>query len=132
MTGLWLGLLGGCLYVAPPWSPRPNPAPEILRPEGPDLVDIPLVVDRDTRITVVATDPPTEDEVGQVGRRIEFVWIVPVDVAFVVSPPARQGDLWYSVLTLPRDPVLDGQTIELVVSDLQEERFLSWLVEVPQ
>ena len=127
----WMAGLGGCLYVAPPYTPGENPPPQILHPEG-DLRNIPLRLDRDTRLTVVATDPPADHEVDDPNRRLEFVWIIPVDVDFEISPPAVQGEIWYSVLTLPHDPVLDGQKIELVVSDLTNEVILSWAVEVPE
>lgn len=113
--------LAGCLYLPPGWKPVPNQPPEVLVPEPP-YQDIPLVMDRDTRITVVAQDPE--------GDVLDFVWIVPVDVEhdWVTRP---EGDLWYSVLTIDADPLLDDRRIALVVSDGFDEVDLSWLVEVP-
>lgn len=115
-------LCGGCLYVSPAWRPEPNDPPQILIPTPSDE-DIPLVMDRDVRVTVVARDPE--------GQRLDFVWIVPVDVEhdWTTSP---EGDLWYSVLDLPADPLLDGRRVELIVSDGIDEVRLRWLVEVPQ
>ena len=118
---LWCTLLPGCLYVEPGWKPLPNQPPEVLFPDPP-YQDIPLVMDRDTRITVVAQDPD--------GDALDFVWIVPVNVphSWVTQP---EGNLWYSVLSIETDPILDGQRIDLVISDDLDEVELSWLVEVP-
>jgi len=116
-----LSLLGGCLYVPPGWQPDPNRPPQILRPEG-DLQDIPLVMDRDTRLTVVARDPE--------GEPLDFVWIVGVDVPFDWTT-STEGDLWYSVMRISPDPELDGRRIECVVSDGELEESVTWLVTVP-
>lgn len=113
--------LSGCLYVAKGWQPDPNQPPEILRPEG-NHQDIPLVMDRDTRLTVVARDPE--------GQPLDFVWIVPVDVPFDWTT-STSGDLWYSVLRINSDPSLDGRVIECVVSDGELEESVTWLVSVP-
>jgi hypothetical protein len=113
--------LVGCFYVAPGWQPEPNRPPDIISPEG-DLQDIPLLMDRDTRVTVVAQDPE--------GLPLDFVWIVPVDVEFTWATDS-EGDLWYSVLEITADPLLDAQRIEVIVSDSDLEESVSWLVEVP-
>ena len=112
---------GGCFYVAPAYEPVPNRPPEIISPTG-DLQDIPLLMDRDVRVTVVGSDPE--------GLPLDFVWIIPVDVPF--EPTTSSDDsLWFSVLEIGPDPLLDGQRIEVIVSDGDLEESVSWLVEVP-
>lgn len=113
--------LAGCLFVPPAWEPEPNRAPQIITPPAPH-VDIPLLMDRDTRLTVVGQDPE--------GAPLDFVWIIPVDVEFDWTTNT-EGALWYSVLQIAADPLLDGQRIEVVVSDSDLESTASWIVEVP-
>jgi len=113
----------GCFYVAPGWEPAANQTPVVISPDPADgLQDIPLLMDRDTRITVVGRDPE--------GQPLDFLWIVPVDVEFTPTT-GSQGDTWYSVLDITADPLLDGQLIEVIVSDGELDEFVSWLVEVP-
>ncbi len=118
---LWLPALTGCLYVVPTYAPSPNRAPQVVRPEAP-LADIPLLLDRDLRLTVVARDLE--------GDPLDFVWIVPVDVPHDWTT-STQGDLWYSVLDIEASPSLDGRRIECVVTDGDLERAITWLVESP-
>jgi len=115
--------LAGCLFIEPGWVPAGNQPPEVVRPDPADgLQDIPLLMDRDTRITVIGSDPE--------GEPLEFVWIVPVDVVFDWST-GSQADLWFSVLEIDADPLLDGQRIEVLISDGDLVESVSWLVEVP-
>ncbi|MBW2254716.1 MAG: hypothetical protein JRI25_08990 [Deltaproteobacteria bacterium] len=117
-----MSLLGGCLYVSPAWKPDPDLAPEIIRPLPP-LEDIPVVLDRPIRLTVVAEDPE--------GEELDFVWIVPVDVQYDWSKSPAGGNSWYSVLRLPDDDILYDQRIEVLVTDGANEVGVSWLVEAP-
>ena len=123
IRALPLLFLTGCFYVAPAFEPVPNQPPEVVSPDPDDgLRDIPLLMDRDTRITVIGQDPE--------GLPLDFVWIIPVDVEFSWSTDS-DGNLWYSVLEIAPDPLLDGQRIEVILSDGDLEENVSWLVEVP-
>ena len=74
-------------------------------------------------ITVIAIDGD--------GDRIQFYWDVPHAVPHEVNT-FEDGDLTVSVLTINRDPVLDGATIECLVTDLTDISFLTWDMEVTE
>lgn len=112
---------GGCFYVPPAWEPQANRAPVVITPPAPHT-DIPLLMDRDTRLTVVGRDPESEP--------LDFVWIVPVDVEFDWTT-STEGELWYSVLEIAADPLLDKQRLEVILSDGDLEESVSWRVEIP-
>jgi hypothetical protein len=108
--------------VTPAWKPDPNLVPDIIRPLPP-LEDIPVVLDRPIRLTVLASDAD--------GDELDFVWIVPVDVEYDWTSNPAGGNSWYSVLRLPDDEILYDQRIEVLVTDGIDEVAVSWLLEAP-
>jgi hypothetical protein len=112
-------MLPACLYVEPTWEPPVNNPPEILKPQETSQ-HITLVGDPET-FTVIAFDAD--------GDTLQFYWDVPHAVPHVVNT-FEDGELTVSVLTFDRDPILDGATIECLVTDLTDIRFITWELEV--
>lgn len=117
----------GCLYFVPIERPVINAPPDILQPF--ELEDLELVMVADIeQVTVIAQDDDGDD--------LAFFWVVvPSDVAYNVTPatPKELPDgtaYWYSTLSLPRDPRLDGRRLQCGVTDLQDTEVVEWTVRV--
>jgi len=113
------------LYVAPVWRPVVNLPPEIIRPEGADVREIPLVFNTSqVLVTVIASDPEQQP--------LEFVWQTPQPNP-IVSTYAQGEDAWVSVLTLQEADVADGDEIRVTVFDDNPRSAIDvvWRVELP-
>jgi hypothetical protein len=124
-------LLGtGCLYLAPIERPGENHLPKVLQPFSLEGNTLEVIADQEF-VTVIATDPDDDDLV--------FFWqVTPSDVHFSVSPPTPKTlpngeEGFVSVLTLDRDPRMDGRTLECGVTDLFDPPVrISWDVQVEE
>ena len=118
-------LVGSCLYVAPVWRPDVNLPADIVRPEGSELREIPLVFNTSqVLVTVIASDPEQQP--------LEFVWQTPIPDP-VVSTYAQGEDAWVSVLTLQEEDVANGDEIRVTVFDDNPRGAVDvvWRVELP-
>ena len=106
-----------------------NSPPDILQPFELDGLELLLVADVE-QVTVIATDDDDDT--------LSFFWVVvPSDVAYSVTPatPKELPDgtsYWYSTLSLPRDPRLDGRRLQCGVTDLDETVVVNWNVRVEE
>lgn len=106
-----------------------NTPPDILQPFELDELELLLVADVE-QVTVIATD---DDE-----DTLSFFWVVvPSDVAYSVTPATPKvlpdgTSYWYSTLSLPRDPRLDGRRLQCGVTDLEDVVVVNWTVRVEE
>lgn len=124
----WHGLcsimwMSGCFYVAPVVQSPENASPVIIIPTS---LDNSLTMEADPEsLEVMAYDPEGDD--------LYFVWSVPHGVEFEQLPIVQVGDLRSSVIKLPRDPILDDDTILCSVSDAvtpERAQVVSWTLTV--
>ena len=109
-----------------------NQTPLVLQPTNPDDPDLAFVLDAEiAQLSVVARDPDPDD-------RVYFVWVTPngsrteVIDDQTVNPDDPDEVLYLSVLTMERDPALDGREVRCLVTDAEASVELVWKVEVPQ
>jgi hypothetical protein len=111
--------------VKPVWRPSVNLPPDIIRPEGADVREIPLVfTTSQVLVTVIASDPEQQP--------LEFVWQTPTPSPVVTTYPQGE-DAWVSVLTLQEEDVVDGDEIRVTVFDDNPRSAVDvvWRVELP-
>lgn len=119
----------GCIILPPIERPVVNQPPDVLQPFDLEDLELTLVADVE-QVTVIATDDDQDD--------LEFFWVVvPSDVAYTVTPAAPKtlpdGTLyWYSTLSIPRDPRLDGRRVQCGVTDLDDTVVVEWTVRVEE
>jgi hypothetical protein len=104
--------------------------PKVLQPFSLDGNVLEMIADVEV-VTVIASDPDDDDLV--------FLWqVTPSDVPWSSSPPTPQTlsngqEVWVSVLTLDRDPRMDGRTLECGVTDFYDAPVrITWTVEVEE
>lgn len=120
----------GCLYLAPIERPGENHVPKIVQPFDLEGNTLEMLADVEV-VTVIATDQDDDD--------LLFLWqVTPSDVHYSVSPPTPQTqpdgeEVWVSVLTIDRDPRMDGRTLECGVTDLFDDPVrITWNVTVEE
>lgn len=101
--------MAGCLYVKPGWVPT-NLPPDIDLPPNYDGQVIPIVLDRNIALTVIANDPE--------GEPLGCRWTV--NVVFPLADPSVTTDIngrYVFTQNVPPDPLLYGATITALVTD---------------
>lgn len=121
-----ISLLPGCFYIAPV-EVAVNQAPEIVIPTSANN-QLTLIADIE-KIDVYAFDPDDDE--------LLIVWSgVPADIQIPPDPPllVTQGDetLWLSTYEIPRDPVMDGRTVRVEISDIELFTVATWAITVEE